>query len=148
IAEAAVDRRLSPALRVTAFVLLAAGVASLAIPRERFGTQPRYRISAEQALAASDAYVRSLGLEPSAFRHVTYADERWGQEDQLAAGYLTERLPLSAASRLFEQNRPLHIWLTRYFKPLDQEELDVVIHPETGKPLSFHHTIPEARPGA
>ena len=146
--EAAVDRRLSPALRLAAFGLLAIGLASLAIPRERFGARPHYRISADQALADSDACVRSLGLDPSDFRHVTYADERWEQEDQLAARYFAERLPLSAASRLFEQNRPLHIWATRYFKPLDQEEILAIIHPETGKPLGFHLSIPEARPGA
>jgi membrane protease YdiL (CAAX protease family) len=139
---------LSGRMRIAAAALLALGLLALLIPKEHFGEKPIYRISADQALAASNSYIRSLGLDPSAFRHVTYADERWEEEDQLAAKYFAERLPLPAASRLFEQNRPLHIWATRYFKPLDQEEILTVIHPETGKPLGFHHTVPEDRPGA
>jgi hypothetical protein len=38
--------------------------------------------------------------------------------------------------------------VTRYFKSLDQEEVTVSVHPETGKVLGFTHTIPEDRPGA
>src|ERR1039458_2952800 len=38
--------------------------------------------------------------------------------------------------------------MTRYFKSLDQEEVSVSEHPETGKVLGFTHTIPEDRPGA
>ena len=49
---------------------------------------------------------------------------------------------------LFERNRPMHVWMTRYFKSLDQEEITVAIHPETGKVTGFGHTIPETRPGA
>ena len=39
-------------------------------------------------------------------------------------------------------------WVTRYFKSLDQEEALVSVHPETGKVLGFHTTLPEDRPGA
>ncbi len=39
-------------------------------------------------------------------------------------------------------------WATRYFKSLDQEELTVTVHPETGRVMGFTHTIPEDRPGA
>jgi hypothetical protein len=38
--------------------------------------------------------------------------------------------------------------MTRYFKSLDQEEVTVSEHPETGRVLGFTHTIPEDRPGA
>jgi len=142
------SRALPARWRVAAAALLALGLLSLAIPKERFGAEPRYGISEAQALTAADSYVRSLGIDPSSYRHVTYAADRWDQEERLAARYFTARLPLPAASLQFEKNRPLHIWGTRYFKPLDQEEIVVAIHPETGRPLGFHHTIPETRPGA
>jgi membrane protease YdiL (CAAX protease family) len=141
-------RRLTIPMRVAAAVLLALGLLALLIPKERFGETPHYRISEDQALAASNAYLRSLGLDPSPFLHVTYADDRWEQEDRLAAKYFAERLPLADASRLFEKYRPLHIWATRYFKPLDREEILAIIHPDTGKPLGFQHPTPEDRPGA
>ena len=55
---------------------------------------------------------------------------------------------LGAASALFERNRPMQVWMTRYFKSLDQEEITVSVHPETGKVTGFSHTIPETQPGA
>ena len=42
----------------------------------------------------------------------------------------------------------MQVWITRYFKSLDQEEITVSVHPETGKVTGFGHTIPETRPGA
>jgi hypothetical protein len=39
-------------------------------------------------------------------------------------------------------------WATRYFKSLDQEEITVTVHSETGRVMGFGHTIPEDRPGA
>jgi hypothetical protein len=53
-----------------------------------------------------------------------------------------------AASALFERNRPMQVWVTRYFKSLDPEEITVGVHPETGRVTGFAHTIPETRPGA
>jgi len=144
----AVGRPLSARMRWAAVALLALGLLALLIPSGTFGDKPRYRIPEEQALAAADAYVRSVGLDPGAFRHVTYPQERWDQEDELAAKYFLERRPLAAASQLFEKNRPLHVWGTRYFKPLDKEEIFVPIDPESGKVLGFVHTLPEDRPGA
>ena len=43
---------------------------------------------------------------------------------------------------LFEHNRPIQYWVTRYFKSLDKEELLVSVHPETAKVLGFRHTLP------
>jgi hypothetical protein len=49
---------------------------------------------------------------------------------------------------MFEKNRPVQVWATRYFKPLDQEETTVAVHPESGKVTGFGITVPEDRPGA
>src|SRR6516225_1211804 len=38
--------------------------------------------------------------------------------------------------------------MTRYFKPLEEEEIRVSVHPESGQVLGFVHEIPEDRPGA
>ena len=135
-------------LRLAAVALLILGLLARWMPREHFGENPVYRIPEAQALSAATAYARSVGIDTGGFRHVTFAESRWDDEDRLAARYFLERLPMPAASRLFEANRPLHIWATRYFKDLDREELVVAIHPETGQPLGFAHTIPEDRPGA
>ena len=141
-------RPLGAPWRWAAAAVLALGLACLAIPVAHFGESPDYRLSRDQARAASDAFVKSRGLDPAAFQHVTYPAAHWGGADSLAGKYFLERLPLRAASALFERNRPMQVWMTRYFKSLDQEEITVSVHPETGKVTGFGHTIPETRPGA
>ena len=142
---------LSLRVRIVALALLALGVVAMAIPTERFGAAPVYKIPAEQARAASTAFLRSIGANPDAFEHITVPAAHWGTDephDSFAAKYFLERQPVAAASQMFERYRPVQYWKTRYFKSLDQEEFLVVVHPETGKVLSFHHTVPEDRPGA
>jgi membrane protease YdiL (CAAX protease family) len=140
-------RPLGSRLRWTAAALLALGLACLAIPVARFGESPDYRISRDRARASSDAFLRSQSLAPAAFQHVTYPMAHWDGADSLAGKYFLERLPLRAASALFERNRPMQVWATRYFRSLDPEEITVGIHPETGQVTGFSHTIPETRPG-
>ncbi len=141
-------RPLSNRVRLTAVAIFAAGLLSLLIPVNRFGESPKYKIPAEQARAGADAFLKQQGLDAGSFRHVTYPATHWGGEDSLAGKYFLERRPVSVVSKLFERYRPVEHWMTRYFKSLDQEEVTVSEHPETGKVLGFTHTIPEDRPGA
>jgi membrane protease YdiL (CAAX protease family) len=134
--------------RWAAAVLFALGVVAMAIPVSRFGAAPQYKLSADQALASSDAFLRSQGMDPAAFLHVVAPSTHWGGDDSLAGKYFLERLPLDKASALFERYRPFQHWAIRYFKSLDQEEALVSVHPETGRVLGWRHTLPEDRPGA
>jgi membrane protease YdiL (CAAX protease family) len=140
-------RPMGARLRWGAAALLALGLACFAIPVARFGDSPDYRLSRDRARGAADAFLQSQSLAPGAFRHITFPVARWEAADSLAGKYFLERLPLPAASALFERNRPMQIWVTRYFRSLDQEEITVAVHPETGKVTAFSHTIPETRPG-
>ena len=141
-------RPLGVPMRWAAAALLALGLACLAIPVARFGDSPDYRLARDRARAAADAFLGSRSLAPAAFQHVTYPMAHWDAADSLAGKYFLERLPLRAASALFERNRPMQVWATRYFKSLDPEEINVAVHPETGQVTGFGHTIPETRPGA
>jgi membrane protease YdiL (CAAX protease family) len=141
-------RRLSPRGRVAAILLLAIGLVTLAIPVNRFGESPTYKIPEEPARASADTFLRAQDFNPDAFRHVTFPAALTREEDTLAQKYFLERKPVDTVSRLFEQYRPLERWATRYFQSLDREEVVVSVHPETGKVLGFSHTLPEDRPGA
>jgi membrane protease YdiL (CAAX protease family) len=134
--------------RVAAILLFAAGLASLAIPIAQFGDKPQYKITAEQARSAAAGFMVKLGVDPTHFQHVTSPEVHWERADRRAAKYFLEHRTLAEASALFERNRPIHHWVTRYFKPLDQEEFEVSVHPETAQPLGFTHEVPEDRPGA
>jgi len=135
-------------VRLTAIAIFAAGLLSLLIPVSRFGDSPKYQIPAGQARAGADAFLQQQGLDPGSFRHLTYPATHWSGDDSLAGKYFLERRSVSFASKPFERYRPVQHWMTRYFKSLDQEEVTVSEHPETGKVLGFTHTIPEDRPGA
>jgi len=147
-AAMAAYRPLGRRMKIAALGVFALCLLSLLIPVSRFGESPNFQIAADQARAAADAFLKAQGLDPDPFRHVTYPAVHWGGEDSLAGKYFLERRPVSAAARLFERNRPVQHWLTRYFKSLDQEEITVSVHPESAKVLGFGHTIPEDRPGA
>jgi membrane protease YdiL (CAAX protease family) len=139
---------LSAKMRLSALAIFAVGLLTLAIPTSHFGDSPGYKLTADQARAPADAFLREQGIDPGGYRHVTFPDEHWGGDDSLAAKYFLERGPVSAASRLFEQYRPVQYWATRYFKPLEKEEFQVSVHPETGQVLGYRRQIPEDRPGA
>ncbi|MGP8243384.1 MAG: CPBP family intramembrane glutamic endopeptidase [Bryobacteraceae bacterium] len=147
-AEAAGYRPLSRNVLLAAAALLLAGLASLAIPVARFGDSPVYKLTAGQARAAADRFLRSQQLDPARFRTVTSPDVHWDDADSLAAKFFLEHEPVATASARFENDRPIQHWVTRYYRPLDQEEMLVSVHPETGRPLGFQHVIPEDRPGA
>jgi membrane protease YdiL (CAAX protease family) len=138
---------LSGRARIAALAILAAGIAALLIPTEHFGEKPTYRVPEAQALTASDAFLRDQGLDPSAYMHVIAPAVHWGGADELAGKYFLERRPLPAASSMFERFRPIQHWSVRYFKPLSQDEVIATVHPETGKVMGFHHTLPEDQAG-
>ena len=139
---------LSGRMRLLAIALAVVGIAVGWIPTAQFGNSPRYKLTIEQARANADAYLRTLGIDPNGYRHVTYPDTHWGGADSLAGKYFLERRPLSAASKLFEHYRPVYYWRTRYFKPLENDEITIEEHPETGKVMGYIHGIPETRAGA
>ena len=146
--EAPPFSRLTPRLRLAALAVLGVGMLALLLPVDRFGESPKYKLGAGEARVAADAFLRTRGLDPGAFRIVAYPAAHWGGDDSLAGKYFLERSALSFASSLFERNRPVRHWAVRYFKPLDREEALVSVHPETGKVMGFDHTLPEDRAGA
>jgi membrane protease YdiL (CAAX protease family) len=140
--------RLSARKRMLALALFVIGLATALIPAAHFGESPQYKLSADQARAPADTFLRSMGANPGAYLHVTYPETRTSGDDSLTAKYFLERLPVNAVSKLFERYRPVRFWTTRYFKPLEKDEFWVTVQPETGKVMSFNHSIADKLPGA
>ena len=139
---------LGPRRRLAAAAVAVVCLLTLLVHTSHFGDSPAYKLPSGQARAAADAFLRERGLSPGAFQAVTYPLARWEGDDSLAAKYFLERRSVSAASAMFERFRPVQVWATRYFKPLEQEETTVAVHPETGKMTGFGISVPEDRPGA
>jgi len=133
---------MSGRMRLAALAIFVIGLAAALIPAAHFGDSPAYKLTAGQARAPADAFLRAQGVDPGAYREVTYPETHWGGNDSLTGKYFLEHRPLSAASKLFEQYRPVQYWATRYFKSLEKEEFLVTVNPDSGKVLGFHHDIP------
>jgi membrane protease YdiL (CAAX protease family) len=136
-------RPLGNRVRTAAFALLAAGIAALLVPIDRFGDRPKYRLSSSEARARATAFAGASGFETVAVPAV-----HWDGGDDIAAKYFLERLSVPDVSAKFEQYRAIQHWRVRFFKPLNQEELLVAVHPESGKILGYSHKLPEDQPGA
>jgi len=139
---------LSAHRRLVAAAITIVGLLALLLPATRFGDTPKYKLSSGAARAAADGFLRERGIDPAAFRAVTFPEVHWEGEDSLAAKYFLERRSVEAASALFERYRPVQFWATRYFKPLEREEVNVAVQPETGKVTGFQHAVAEDAPGA
>jgi hypothetical protein len=147
-ASAAAYAPMSNRRRLAAVAVALACLLALLLPGSRFGESPRYKLTAGQARASADAFLKTQGFEAAAFRHVAFPSAHSGGDDSLALKYFLERRSVAAASALFEHYRPVEYWAVRYFKPLEREEALVAVHPESGRITGFQHTLPEDAPGA
>ena len=141
-------RPLGLPMRILAGAVFVGGLLAWQIPVAKHTGDPAFRLDAAQARASADAFLRSQGVDPAAFRSIAVPAAHWEDPDRLAAKYFLERRTPEAALDLFAQYRPLHYWRVRYFQSLDPEGWELAVHPATGKVLGFVHVLPEARPGA
>ncbi|HUP03438.1 MAG TPA: hypothetical protein VMU19_05585, partial [Bryobacteraceae bacterium] len=139
---------LSMRRRLLALALAGAGLLALLVHPSRFGESPAYKLSGGQAKAAADAFLKTRGLDPGVFRTVTFPSVHWGGDDSQAAKYFLERSSVAKTAAMFERNRPVQVWDTRYFKPLEREEVTVAVQPESGKVTGFQTEVTEDQPGA
>ena len=136
-------RPLGASVAWAAVALLVLGLASLAIPVARFGdiaqlpAFPRAGARLPPTLSSS-----TQGLDPSRLpaRHLS----------AIPIGEVTIRSPANISWSASPSAPPppcssaigpMQVWMTRYFKSLDQEEITVSVHPETGQDhrLRPHH---------
>jgi membrane protease YdiL (CAAX protease family) len=131
--------------RILALGLAVVALATLAVPVNRFGDEPRFRLSASQARASADAFLARQGFDRRGFETATYPITSW---DADTGKYFLERRPVPYLARAYQRDIPLYGWVVRYFKPLDQEEWRVALDPASGSVFGFEHVVPEDRPGA
>ena len=61
---------------------------------------------------------------------------------------MLERRSLADVASMYERYRPIRQWAVRYYRPLQKDEVDISVHPETGAILDFQQDMPEDQPGA
>jgi membrane protease YdiL (CAAX protease family) len=141
----AAGRPMSTRRRLAAAAIVAVSLGCLLIPVEQFGDLPKFRLGAPQAQSAADAFLHGRAMDPAKFRTAVYPAHLG---DDQTIKYFLERRPVAYVAGLWERYIPLHGWTVRYYRPLDKEEIGVTLDPKTGAVVSFHHLLPEDRPGA
>ena len=147
--DAALDYQpLSLRRKALAAVIAVVCLGALLIPTAQFGESPNYRLGPAQARTSAATFLQAQGFDAAAFRPVAFPGAHWEGDDSLTARYFLQRRTLAQVSALLARYRPLHYWGVRFYKPLEQEEANVAVQPETGAVTGFGRTIPEDRPGA
>lgn len=131
--------------RVTAICVLLFGAVAAFIPVQRLGDSPHYRLPKGAIRASTARFLNQLGLEAGRYRVIAFPDEEWSGISGL---YMLERRSLADVASMYERYRPIHQWAVRYYRPLQKDEVDVSVHPETGAVLDFQQDMPEDQPGA
>jgi membrane protease YdiL (CAAX protease family) len=136
--------------RLAAILAVAGAGLLLATTHVRkFGEEPRFALSAERARGIADEFARAQGFPTQGYRTVAYPATRWESPNaRLTGKYFVERRDIAFAADAFRREAPLHGWTVRFFKPLQREEMQVSVDPETGRVFEFSHAFPEEQPGA
>jgi len=137
-------RRLAAVLVVVAAALLLGAVSV-----QKFGEEPRFALGPARARAIADEFARVQRFDPRGYRTIAFPATEWESTNaRLTGKYFVERRDVAFVADAFHRDAPLHSWTVRFFKPLEREEMQVSVDPETGRVFEFNHVLPEDRPGA
>ena len=143
-----VTRRYEPltvaSVALLAVALVVGGLLVWRLKPTHIGDYLKVSVDARGAKARSDATLKNLGLDPSAYHHTTLLVNRMEPE---ANEFLRERIGIEKLNEIYATKVPGGLWSTRYFKDGQPEEYSVVLMPD-GSAYSVHHTLAEAAPGA
>jgi membrane protease YdiL (CAAX protease family) len=136
--------------RLAALLLLIAGAVTIAaVHVDEFGGEPRFALGPTRARATAEQFAHTQGFDPQGYRTVVFpVTSSDDSNTRLTAKYFVERRDIAYAAGAFHRQVPLHGWTVRFFKPLQREEMDVSVDPESGRVFEFQHILPEDQPGA
>ena len=128
--------------------LALAGVVCLALAAfwqvPRLGDGLQVALGREEAAARADAVLRELGLDPDGWHQVTGFHD-WSLGNHVT--YLLRRLGTTATNEFLQNEVPSYVWQTRYYRPLEREEISLRFD-QTSRLHSLDHRLPEDAPGA
>jgi membrane protease YdiL (CAAX protease family) len=131
--------------RLILAVALTAVFAGLAfVPVYRFGKGVVLRESPHDALLVADGFLRERKIDPATYHRVVWINDN---VDSLALHYLAERKSLQQADQIYRQATQLALWEVRCFRPLQKEEYQVFVDPDSGAVFGFRHVLEENAPG-
>lgn len=127
------------------FGIVGFAIAIFAMNHESLKSGLTINISRSQALPiAQQVIAQEQGYGITGYESVSSFSGNYS-----ASMYFQRKLGIAETKRrILGEKLPIYEWETRWFKPLEQEEFQVSLAPDTGKVISFSHIIPETQPGA
>ena len=115
------------------------------IPVYRFGEEVKVKMTAQDAVRAADAYLRSHKIDPAKYHHVVHL---FDNVQALAVRYLVEHVTVKEADQVYRRATQMAGWEVRYFRPLEIEEHHVLFDPTNGEFVDHRLVLDENAPGA
>jgi membrane protease YdiL (CAAX protease family) len=121
------------------------GVAVLAFTHtQAIGSFARTSMDARQAGAMADEVLRGRRVDPASYHRTVIFVPNF---DPAADEFLSQKVGISGANRIYEQQIPEVFWRARYFRDSDPEEFVVLFRTDGGL-HSVWHTLAESAAGA
>jgi len=144
---AAITQRYDRISRGKLALLVACGVLGALLlwrvhPSE-IGGFVRFSADAKEATASADQVLRTWQVDPASYHRaatIAYTFNDYANE------FLRRAVGIDGANRIYEQQVPSAFWTVRYFRDLQKEEYDVVLHPD-GSLYSVHHVLADDTAG-
>jgi membrane protease YdiL (CAAX protease family) len=106
--------------RVMLAALLAVIFLAIAmIPVYRFGEEVKVKMTAQDAVSASDAFLRGRQIDPAKYHHVV---QLLDNVTPSAVRYFVEHISVKQADQVYRSATQMLVWQVRYFRPLQVEE--------------------------
>jgi membrane protease YdiL (CAAX protease family) len=126
-------------------VLTIAFIAVAFIPVYRFGQGVKIAMTAQDAITAADAYLRSQGTDPTRYHRVA---QLAGNVQALTVRYLIEHVSVKEADEIYRKATQFLCWEIRYFRPLEIDEHRVIFDAVSRDFVDHRHSLDENAPGA
>jgi hypothetical protein len=126
-------------------IITVVSIAVAFIPVFHFGQDVKVKMTAQDALRASDAYMRSQGIDPAHYHHVA---RFINNVDMRVVRYMVEHVSVKKADQVYQRATPMLGWEVRYFRPLEVEEHRVLWDATNAQFIDHRDSLGEDASGA
>ncbi|MGH9520053.1 MAG: CPBP family glutamic-type intramembrane protease, partial [Terriglobales bacterium] len=138
----------------TGLIVAGALLSAFAVPTASWRSVLPWRTGPDSAIAAARRFLGQNTFSVTGFRAAvgggTALESAHGGENRVAAGAIFSARGLRPLQQAFSGRAPTvpaEFWMVRFFKPLNDEEYEVLVRADNGQVTAFHHQLPETAAG-
>lgn len=138
----------------TGLIVAGALLSAFAVPTASWRSVLPWRTGPDAAIAAARRFLGQNAFSVTGFRAAaggsTALESAHGDENRVAAAAIFSARGLRPLQQAFSGRPPTvpaEFWMVRFFKPLNDEEYEVLVRADNGQVMAFHHQLPETAAG-